>query len=136
MGFLGAATAGRRRASYHGFGQGMEIGQRQRGRYHRGICTWRRVPARGRRVARRNEPPEGIEPPLRGLKPRVLPLDQSGSWTPARRLSPRLVVDDDAAVAYFCLRWNGVLRCAFDARGDGVVAAPDVAVRTSIETTL
>ena len=87
------------------------------------------------RRRREKKPPEGIEPPLRGLKPRVLPLDQSGSWTPARRLSPRLVVDDDAAVAYFCLRWNGVLRCAFDARGDGVVAAPNEAVRSLILST-
>ena len=30
------------------------------------------------RAPRRAKPPEGIEPPLRGLKPRVLPLDQSG----------------------------------------------------------
>ena len=43
---------------------------------------------------------------------------------------------DDAAVAYsFCLRWNGVLRCAFDARGDGVVAAPNEAVRSLILST-
>ena len=30
---------------------------------------------------------------------------------------------------------NGVLRCAFDARGDGVVAALDLAVRRLITTT-
>ena len=35
----------------------------------------------------------------------------------------------------FCLRWNGVLRCAFDARGDGVVAAPNEAVRSLILST-
>ena len=38
-------------------------------------------------------------------------------------------------MAYFCLRWNGVLRCAFDARGDGVVAAPNEAVRSLILST-
>ena len=129
MGFLGAATPGRRRASSRAAPvRGMEIGQRQRGRYHREICTRRRrLPARGRRVARRNEPPEGIEPPLRG------------HWAKATSppIRPERFVDAGAAPQSrltTTLRWrtalpvgNGVLRGAFDARGDGVVSAWRVA---------
>ena len=80
MGFLGAATPGRRRASYDGFGQGH--GNRpapERASVIAGYVHGGEEHLRAGAASREEKkPPEGIEPPLRGLKPRVLPLDQSG----------------------------------------------------------
>ena len=64
-----AQTLGRVAPSYARAGPG-------RGAY----CCFARRPAclRATPVAREGKPPEGIEPPLRELESRVIPLDQSG----------------------------------------------------------
>ena len=67
------------RVMAHGVGQGG--GNRtapERALSSRDMYTAARACARGAASREETRPPEGIEPPLRGLKPRVLPLDQSG----------------------------------------------------------
>ena len=49
--------------------------------------------------------------------------------------APRVSSRRRCAGVQLCLRGDGVLRRAFDARGGGVVAAPSVAVRSLILST-
>ena len=86
-----------------------------------------RAPRRAKKTARGNRTPtawaKATSPPIRPGR-----FVDAGA-APQSRLTTTL----RWRTAFACVG-NGVLRGAFDARGDGAVAAPDVPVRTSIES--